>query len=121
MLASSRDFEGTPRARATEPDQGPNLLLAYMRHPYVPHSRDREERPAVRREIVAKVQKIYIFGSNIPGYSVPGISLWNCTASLIATTLAISVQGQVLRYIFIKVCACAVVTRACHAYMCRVH
>ena len=40
LLARSSDFEGTPRARATEPGRGQNvrLLMVYTRPPCVPRS-----------------------------------------------------------------------------------
>ena len=51
----------TPRARATDIDQGPNLRAESGRDPCVPRSREYEERPAAVREKNADGPKKHVY------------------------------------------------------------
>ena len=62
---------GTPKARATEPSRGPNLRLVYTRPPCVLRGREREERPAARRETVSDVKKVHLVHRHT-SYHIPG-------------------------------------------------
>ena len=54
----------TPRARATDLGQGPNLRAGSGRAPCVPRSREHEKRPATGREQMPKCQKNTFIHSN---------------------------------------------------------
>ena len=64
----------TPRARATDPGQGPNLRAGSGRAPCVPRSREHEERAAAGRQKDADVPKkhIYIYTQGTPSGCVRG-------------------------------------------------
>ena len=47
----------TPRSRATDPAQGPNVRQVYTQGPCVPRSREHEKRPVARREKRADAEK----------------------------------------------------------------